>query len=215
MSDAGEIVLRVAGLCLLVATALTFSWMWHARHRWGFTKGPAAKFGDGPYRRGVMRTRTPRGVPRRVAFAAGFGAVWGVLTCGVFTPLGLLFLLAPAHIDPRSQILLTLSGLGVFATSLGGVALGWSIVRTSRALALREPDILERAIPTAFWSVIHHGIVIVSFLLFSAHERAFGIGVVVSLVCSFGLVHSWVLSHAAHYASRFRDEDDMREMGRE
>jgi hypothetical protein len=210
MSDASEIVLRVAGLSLLVAAALTLSWTWRARYRWGFTRGPATKFGDGPYRRGIMRTRAPRGVPRRIVLAAGFGAVWGVLTCAVFTPGGLLFLLAPAHIDPRSQILLTLSGLGVFATSLGGVALGLSIVRTSRALALRAPDIIERAIPTALWSVIHHGLVIVSFLFFAVHERSVEIGVAVSLVCSLGLVHSWVLARAAQVASRFRDEDDLR-----
>lgn len=202
MSDAGDIVVRVAGLSLLVALALTFSWTRRARFRWGLEPGPAKRGGDGPYRRGPTRARSPRRTPRRVVFAVGLGAVWGVLTWAVFTPAGLLFLLAPAHIDPKSQILLSLSGLGVFAASLGGAGLGWSFLCTSRALALREPDVLERALCTALSSLMHHALVIVSFLLFALHEHQLGIAIGVTLVCSLGLLSAWVLGHAARFASR-------------
>lgn len=205
MSDAGDIVVRVAGLSLLVAMALTFSWTRRARFRFGPDSGPAKKLGDGPYRRGPIRARSPRRTPRRVVFAVGFGAVWGVFTWTVFTPAGLLFLLAPAHIDPKSQILLSMSGLGVFAASLGGAGLGWSFLRTSRALALGEPDMLERALSTGLSSVMHHALVIVSFLLFALHERQLGIAVGVTLVCSLGLLSAWVLTHAARFASRQPD----------
>jgi hypothetical protein len=112
-------------------------------------------------------------------------------------------------------VLLTMSGLGVFASALGGLALGAALLRTSRAMIERAPDVLDQALPVAAWSAIHHLIVLSSFSLFAIHERDPGIAVAVTVPCSIGLAHAWALAHAARFASRVRDDDERdRDRGR-
>ena len=205
MSDAGEVVFRVAGLSLVVAGWLTGTWTWRSRDRWGRMAAPARMVGEGPYRRAVARDWVPRGTPPRVLLVGGVGIAWGILTCTVLAPAGLVFLLAPAHVEPGLQVLLTMSGLGVFASALGGLALGWSLVRTSRALLERAPDVLDRALPTATWSAVHHLLVLTSFVLFAVHERDASIAVAVAVPCSIGLAHAWALTHGARFVARMRD----------
>lgn len=163
--------------------------------------------GGGPYRRAIVRPWMPRATPPRVALVGAMGVAWGLLTCTVLAPGGFLFLLAPAHVEPGPQVLLTMSGLGVFGTSLGGLALGWTLVRTSRALLARDADILDRTLPVAMWSAIHHGLVLTSFVLFAIHEREPGIVFMVAVPCSIGLAHAWALAHGARFVARLTDDD--------
>lgn len=206
MSDAGEVVVRVAGLSLIVAGWLTGTWTWRARHRWGRVRAAALISGEGPYRRAVTRPWVPRRTPMRIALVGAMGTAWGILTCAVLAPGGLLFLLAPAHVEPGPQVLLTMSGLGVFGTSVGGLALGWSLVRASRALLERAPEILDRTLPVAMWSAIHHVLVLTSFTLFAIHEREPAIAFMVAIPCSIGLAHAWAMSHGARFVARLRDD---------
>ncbi|MDQ3034805.1 MAG: hypothetical protein M3Y87_20515 [Myxococcota bacterium] len=205
MSDAGEVVFRVAGLALMVAGWLTGTWTWRSRDRWGRMAAPARMVGEGAYRRGVVRSWVPRGTPIRVVLVGAMGVAWGTLTGAVLAPAGLVFLLAPAHVEPGLQMMLTMSGLGVFGTALGGIALGCVLVRTSCALLERAPDVLDRALPTAMWSAIHHVLVLTSFVLFAIHEREPAIAFAVAVPCSIGLAHAWALAHGARYVARLSD----------
>lgn len=208
MSDASELLLRVAALAGIAAAWLTGTWTWQARHRWGSVPATSTVLGEGPYRRAIARRWIPRGAPGRVAFVAGMGVAWGLLTSAVLAPAGLVFLLAPARVDPRVQIVLTLSGLFVFGTALSGFALGGSLVRASRALLEREHDVQARAIPVATWSAIHHASVLVAFALFAAHERDASIAFAVAVPCSIGVAHAWALAHTARFVARADVADD-------
>ncbi|WP_157070395.1 hypothetical protein [Sandaracinus amylolyticus] len=193
----------------MIGAVLTAWWAWRARDRWGRVSRPAALVGVGPYRRALVRSHEPRRVPLAVLVVAGVGCVWGLLTTLVFAPSGLVFLLAPARHDPVRQILLTLSGLGVFATAIAAFALGPSLMRASRALIERDHDAGERALSVATWSSLHHAMVLVSFVLFAVHEDDARIAVVVAVPCAIGLVHAWSLGRACAIVARVqRDERD-------
>lgn len=208
MSGAGELLLRIASLSTLVAVAMSAFWTWRGRDRWGRVPRPLAVLGAGPYRRAPSRDWAPRRTPLRVLVVGGLGVVWGAMTTAVFSPSGLVFLLAPARPDPGRQMLLMLAGLGVFATATAGLALGPALMRASRALLERARDGEERALATATWSALHHLMVLVSFTLFAVHQREPSYAVLVSLPCTLGLVHAWSLAHVARYVGRLRDASD-------
>lgn len=208
MSDVGELLLRVAGLASMCAATVSAWWAWRARERWGQVSLPAAYAGVGPYRRAPVRAWRARGTPLRVVVVSCLGTIWGAITTTVLAPAGLVFLLAPARHEPARQLLLTLSGLGVFATAAAALALGPSLVLASRALVSRDPDALDRALTTATWSTLHHAMVLLSFVLFAVHERAPGIAMVVAVPCAIGLVHAWSLAHAARYVAALDLRDD-------
>ncbi|UJR84815.1 hypothetical protein [Sandaracinus amylolyticus] len=207
-----ELLARIALLSAMIGAVLTAWWAWRARDRWGRVSRPAALVGVGPYRRALVRSHAPRPVPLSVVLVAGTGCVWGFLTTLVFAPSGLVFLLAPARHDPVRQILLTLSGLGVFATAVAAFALGPSLVRASRALLEREPDADERALSVATWSSLHHAMVLLSFVLFAVHEDDARIVAIVAVPCAIGLVHAWSLGRVSRIVARVqrceRDDED-------
>jgi hypothetical protein len=120
----------------------------------------------------------------------------------VFAPCGFLFLLAPARRAPACETLLTLSGLGVFGTAIGGLALGAFLLRASRGLVERDRQSLARAPSIAAWSSLHHALVLVSFALFALHENDARFALLAAAPCAIGWAHAWALSHASRWARR-------------
>jgi len=197
MSSTVELVLRTIVLASIVAFVLTASWARHGRHRWGHEPGRAAVVGAGAYRRGIVRSWVPRKTPVLVALVAGAGVAWGLVTTIVFAPGGLVFLLAPVRHEPSTQLLLALSALGAWGASVSGFPLGVSLIASAHALLTRDDELVDRALPIAAWSMVHHACVLLAFTLFAIHERNPLIAAAVAIPCGLGFLHALALAHVA------------------
>lgn len=208
MSSTVELVLRTVGFALIVAFVLTGSWARRGSHRWGRVPGPAAVVGAGAYRRGIVRSWAPRGTPRPVVIVAATGVAWGLVTTIVFAPGGLVFLLAPVRHEPSTQVLLALSALGAWGASVSGFPLGVSLVASAHALLTRDDELVDRAMPIAAWSIVHHVCVMVAFTLFAMHEKNPLIALGVAVPCLFGLAHAFALARVARTVSSMPIDDE-------
>lgn len=197
MSSTVEIAARTIGIVGIVAIVLTAAWTAAGRDRWGWTAGCSKVVGEGAYRRAIARSWVPRRAPASVVAVAGLGIAWGLVTTVVFAPGGLVFLLAPVRHEPATQVLLAMSALGAWGASISGFPLGVSLIAIGHALLTRDDDLVDRALPVAAWSIVHHACVLGAFGLFALHEREPAIAIAVAIPTALGVLHALALSRVA------------------
>ncbi|MFW5920464.1 MAG: hypothetical protein ACOCUS_01390 [Polyangiales bacterium] len=190
------LVLGIIGFALLAGIVPAWWLGWRYRERWGTKVAGARQRGAGPYRRGRVIERVPRGVPGVVRAAAIVGTAWGILTLVVMVPLGLCALVGVAGASAWTAIV----GVPAFVVlTFDAVALAPLLCAASVSL-LRvdgDPDWLRRL---TRWTTWHHAGALALMVMMGAVRTQLAFLFLVALVPSLiGLLHACLLQQAVRW----------------